>query len=354
MDETRFELVSRYLDGDLTGSEAADFERRLEAEPELAAQVESAQLLRRAVGSVAARMEPPVELDAVIDPLRRSAPSPTVRVRPLYRWIGVAAALVLGITVTLEVARRSPGPRPDLERVARAPSPEADSEVFQLAPLPTANPDESRPLGAADRLLEEEPGEPIPPEPEALEVLGPLPADDAQPERLDRGLTGERQPPGEEEPQTATSDSTLRHAPVGDIGRGRGIDMPPRDGPAVSEAAPGKARSGKAAGGGADGGRSKGLGSDGSGVSRSVTVTIGGVAVWRGSSRSCAEGRFTRLIVIRGGVVVSVSSMIDRLEQGGDDPCPLTELPGSFVVGVDDGSYPAQILAENSRTPEAG
>lgn len=176
MDETLSELVSRYLDGDLDEAETARLEERARTDAELAAEIDSGHRLREAVAGLADRMTVPATLDKVMEPLRRSESVPAQRVRPAYRWLGAAAAIVLGITVAMEVAQRNPEPslsRPSAQRTRPVNERE---EIFKLAPLPTANPNETRPLGATDRLLEEEPVQPAPPEPQPLEVIGPLPA----------------------------------------------------------------------------------------------------------------------------------------------------------------------------------
>ncbi len=174
MDETLRELVSRSLDDDLDAAEASYLEDCAQSDAEVAAEIDSDRQLRAAVAALAERMEPPASLDKVMDPLLRSAPAPPQRIRPAFRWLGAAAAVVLGVTVTVEMARRNPEPSLSGPPYRDGRSVQEREEIFQLAPLPTANPDENRPLGATERLLEEEPVAPGAPEPAALEVIGPL------------------------------------------------------------------------------------------------------------------------------------------------------------------------------------
>jgi ferric-dicitrate binding protein FerR (iron transport regulator) len=90
-------LVSRYVAGDLSRSERAEFEAWLVASPELAAEVEMERRLRRGIASAARRGW-----------LKRGATVPPVRDR---RWQYAAAASVLmavGIMATVVVPGRNP------------------------------------------------------------------------------------------------------------------------------------------------------------------------------------------------------------------------------------------------------
>jgi ferric-dicitrate binding protein FerR (iron transport regulator) len=85
-------LVSRYVAGDLSRSERAEFEAWLVASPELAAEVEMERRLRRGIASAARRGW-----------LKRGAATPPVRDR---RWQYAAAASVLlglGLVLTLVI-----------------------------------------------------------------------------------------------------------------------------------------------------------------------------------------------------------------------------------------------------------
>ncbi len=178
IDEALAERLSRYLDGDLGASEAAELEVLLESEAEVADELDALRRLQVAVRLSADRMEPPDALDALLEPLRTGEPHAPRRVHPAVRWIGLAASVALAVTVAMEVARQ----RPDLPTSSRpyAPSPApppGESEFFQLKPLPTSPvPPEEELVGATDRLLASEPAEPDFDEPEALDVRGPLSA----------------------------------------------------------------------------------------------------------------------------------------------------------------------------------
>lgn len=176
MDPMTDERLSRYLDGDLDAAEAELLEARLAAEPELVAELEALRQLQRHVRAVAERMEPTSDLDATLVPLRRGGPPARRALPPAVRWIGIAAGLALAATVALEVARRPQEPLPPATRRAPTPAPPpSPSEFFQLKPLPTTTtPEEKQPLGAADRLLASPLAEAPLPEPEALDVRGPL------------------------------------------------------------------------------------------------------------------------------------------------------------------------------------
>ena len=176
MDPTTTELLSRLLDGDLDAAEAERLERRLAAEPELAAELEALRRLQGQVRAVAERMAPPSDLDSILLPLQRGATPPPPRIHPAVRWIGMAAGLALAVTVAVEVARHPTEPPPAAARPVATPAPPPrPSDFFQLKPLPTSPaPPGEEPLGAADRLLASPPAEAPLPEPEPLDVRGPL------------------------------------------------------------------------------------------------------------------------------------------------------------------------------------
>src|SRR6185436_12481421 len=79
-------LVSRYVAGDLSRSERAEFEAWLVASPELASEVEMERRLRRGIASAARRGW-----------LRRSAPATVNRER---HWrVAIAASLITAVAV---------------------------------------------------------------------------------------------------------------------------------------------------------------------------------------------------------------------------------------------------------------
>lgn len=92
--EEQARLVSRYVAGDLSRSERAEFEAWLVASPELAAEVEMERRLRRGIASAARRGW-----------LQQPAPANTAR---QHRWqMAIAASVVLslGVVLTLLVPR---------------------------------------------------------------------------------------------------------------------------------------------------------------------------------------------------------------------------------------------------------
>src|SRR4029079_15813359 len=83
--EEQARLVARYVAGDLSRSERAEFEAWLVASPELAAEVEMERRLRRGIASAARRGW-----------LRRRSP---IEARGPRRWrLAVAASVVLALT----------------------------------------------------------------------------------------------------------------------------------------------------------------------------------------------------------------------------------------------------------------
>jgi hypothetical protein len=177
MDEATAELLSRHLDGDLAEAEEKMFQEQLAADPEMQAELASMEQLCKAVRVLAEQEEPPNELSALLEPLRRSSPPP-IGVRPFYRWLAAAAALVLGVTVAVELARQNPGPQLP-EPLTKAPQPvPTETGYFQLQPLPTKA--DNGLLGAGDHLLASPPPESELEPPPPLEVMGPLePAPDS-------------------------------------------------------------------------------------------------------------------------------------------------------------------------------
>ncbi len=181
MDEHTWELLSRYVDGDLPPAEARALEERFDTEPELARELAALEQLRGVVRQVAAADSPPAVLDELLEPLRRSRPA-QLRVRPALAWLAAAATLFLGVTVGVEVFHRRSTPlvQQTRHRVARQPTP------YQLHPLPDGR-GEEKPEGALQRLLASPvpvptvgPLAPVPPEgpldvaPRADEEAGPV------------------------------------------------------------------------------------------------------------------------------------------------------------------------------------
>ena len=350
MDETLRELVSRHIDGDLDEAEAARLDERALTDGELAEEIEAGHTLRRAVAVLAGSMAPPATLDRVMEPLRTSAPAPTSRVRPVYRWLGAAATVVLGVTVAVEVARRNPEPTPLRPTPHRERPAQGREEIFKLAPLPTANPDERRPLGATDHLLEEEPALPSAPEPAPLEVMGPLPAEgsstvadetlgalDSQEssvtERADMRTAESRPGPAETVSTTGPGASAGSASSVpspaglsrtdGDLGE----DLPTLDA--------GKARAKMAIAGRIA-------------PETPLVLRIEGKIVWSGGAAACADGTRPVRIEVRDGRVVSLTNILDEtgLRTGDpDESCQPENLIGSPIVGVGDGVHLGEITA---------
>lgn len=311
MDEMASELLSRYLDDDLSAVDRAEFERRLEEDPDLRAEADAGRELRRAVSQIAGEMEPPAALDAVMKPMLRSAPARRRLVRPAFRWLGAAAAVVLGVTVTLEVARRNPQlplDRPASPRVMN----HDDEAIFELAPLPSAVPDEHRPMGATDRLLEEELQSPEAPEPAPLEIMGPLPSGQLPTD------------PDATAADVAADDTTqLRSAPEP---HRKTAKAPQAAGVAAETAASRERKSGK--------GRSV--------AAHHVSLVVDGVHIWTGWSSCPQERSLTLRIRVRHGVIVEAG--VPDADRAGRESCLPTALVGAAVEGLSGGEHLAEIV----------
>jgi len=346
MDEKRTELISRAIDDDLSSAERAAFEGRLTDDAGFAAEYESMRDLRRAVARAAGEMEPPAALDAVIKPLIQGTPTTPRRVRPAFRWLGAAAAAVLGVTVTLEVARRNPTPtlKPDSRpRVIN----QDEREIFELAPLPTAVPDPNRPLGATDQLLEEEPEHPAAPEPRALEIIGPL-TDEEHAEIADPRPASSRPAP----PQEAASSvgTAAGEADSMDIEELRAFA------PDTNRVAR-KQRASSKSGRSRDEGvtresRTAAAGKpitddDGTRSPRGTipaALIMDGIELWAGQCSPCAVPRWTVLITVEDGVVVTVETAPDDPLLLSDEACLLHDFVGTALGGITDGRHFAEVI----------
>jgi hypothetical protein len=352
MDRTLGELVSRYIDGDLDDAESSRLEARAETDPELAEEIDATRQIRQAVQKVASRMEPPAALDPVMEPLRQGPPASAQRVRPVYRWLGVAAAVVLGVTVAMEMGRRNPAPTLSRPLHQRDRSVREPDKIFELAPLPTAMPDDSRPLGAADHLLEEEPTLPEAPEPAPLDVVGPLttaapfnapvepiPSTQQRLSAREEGLEIESVESAQERPAKKLSRTPADG--VDQIGSGAPTtrDQLPTESarkPPPWRVGVGKSRPAPAATGG--------------GESRlvSVVLQIDDHPVWSGSSSACRAGTWPVRIEVRGGVVSAMEPDAAAAKDKTAAPCTPEALIGSSLEGVGDGFYFGEFVVAES------
>jgi len=351
MDERSSELTSRYLDGDLNDAERVDFERRLETDRELEMELETMQRLRRAVATVADGMEPPLSLDTVMEPLRRSAPLPARRVRPLYRWLGAAAAVVLGVTVALEVARRNPEPTLAPSKPSRSVL-QDDREVFELAPLPTAVPDAHQPLGATERLLEEEPAAPEAPAPAALEVVGPLPTNEssAEPDRAasaeaKKGSAGTSSLSGDKAGKSPAPLAGRTELGATREGTGSRQQEPELDARRADESSKQAATAGIAA---ADHGRRDAATEAPPIPPLPAALVIDGVEVWRGWSTACAAGTWKVRVEVRDEVVVGMEMAVGVGDGHPGEACRVDGLIDSVLGGISGGDHSADLVVRPS------
>lgn len=345
------ELLSRYLDDDLGDEERTLFEKRLDDDPELRRELESSRELRLALSTIAGRMAPPPELDRVVEPLRQAPPAQPRRVRPVYRWLGAAAAVVLGVTVTLELARRNPSPALDEPRRSTAMNAD-DREIFELAPLPSAVPGEERPVGATERLLEEHPPPPSAPEPRALEVVGPLNEDEISRDTVSvETATGKRTALGEaggavDNPRKSElGDGAMAHESVDDAassadkGRAKNAEADPGSARLRRQAPEAQAATGRIDPADPDEPRPM----------AGVSIVVGNNEVWTGTTGDCAPGRWEVRIEIRRGLVVGLEPVdADRA----DPPvleCRPREVFDAEITELDDGVYSAEIVVTAGR-----
>jgi hypothetical protein len=172
------ELLSRYVDGDLDKAEVAALHEHLSSDPGLATELEDMLRLRQAVSDIANGLNPPPQLDQIMEPLRRGISDSRSRSRTWVRGLAAAAVVVLGITVVVEIFRHRDGSAIHTLRQATPTDSTGPAEIFRLRPLPTsAVPYDEVRLGAADRLVESPIPEPRLDDPRPLEIVGPLTED---------------------------------------------------------------------------------------------------------------------------------------------------------------------------------
>jgi hypothetical protein len=338
-DEASREVLSRSLDGDLDSDEERELAARLEAEPALRAELEAMRRVRRSVAAFASSERVPPELDTLVDPLLRGKPTPVV-VRPWARWLATAAAVILGVTVIIEVNRRTPGP--NIESIARASKERhqaVPTERFSLAPLPTSSlPPEQRPLGASDRLLASPIAEVELDDPAALEIFGPLEKGERPVAHED--MTGDA-------PAGVITESSAVAADT-DAKKSRGDQ--PGSSPSRGDRAQAPEREEKL--GSLEAGRGAALRSWDAAPPMGrgqLFVFIDGESAWREfiPAAMCKPGRYAVRIVVAGGAVREA-----RPVGGAASASPSQRLCAAGLVldleieGVADGEYPAEVVVE--------
>jgi hypothetical protein len=164
IDERTFELLSRYVDEDLSADEARDFELELGRNTELSEALDEVLQNRRGLRDSALRERPPEALDGVVRPLRRAG-------RPVHqRWVvagflAAAAVLVAAVILVEEVGRSNVLAPPP-------PSTGVGQEIFKLGNPPAAPPD--APIGAVETLMARQDQLPELPAPEPELGIGPV------------------------------------------------------------------------------------------------------------------------------------------------------------------------------------
>lgn len=337
MDETTIELLSRHLDGDLSPSEERELMGRLEDDGSLAAQLEAMRRVRASIASLAANEHVPGELDSVLEPLQGSRPEP-LSVRPWARWLATAAAVVLGLTVIIEVNRRDPGP--DIGSIARRANkgPSHPQEPFALAPLPTSSlPAEEQPLGASERLL----ASPIP----DVEMEDPLPLDVLGPLEREVGSEG---PAGTTTDETVTAPANGMATTEKKVSTGRpksaaSLGAKRDQAPTTEESARDRVHEidRNAAPQPWDADLPKGR--------AQLFVFVDGRSAWRAflPPRTCKPGRYTVRITVRGGTVREAKPVGGAASSSPSQPLCAAELIIDLEIeDVADGEYQAEVVVE--------
>jgi len=254
---------------------------------------------------------------------------------------------VLGVTVAVEMVQRHPGPGLETAPVSKRVNPD-EREIFELAPLPSAVPREERSVGAADRLLDEEPAAPQAPEPDALEIIGPLN------ERERRATAGASAPAAGAIPPSP-QEATTRESVTGPRDHAAAVDAERQleaDAPDLA------ARSGKSADGAfvEKSGRKvevrqrRSIAKEGDGIDEPVTIAvileIGGETLWVGRSTPCDESTWDVEVTMHEGVVVTVAPMIDGVPDHAARRCRPLDLTGVYLEGLPAGSTVARIIVK--------
>jgi anti-sigma factor RsiW len=108
-DTRKSDIIHRVLDGDISPEERDEFEREMEADPELRAEYEGISRALRNVAKGARKTAPPLFTAAVMKRLPRRRETPAARLRAfqfrgrIARW-SMAAALVTALVVVIGVA----------------------------------------------------------------------------------------------------------------------------------------------------------------------------------------------------------------------------------------------------------
>jgi hypothetical protein len=344
MEEETIEILSRYLDNDLDTDEAARLEDRLRTDPELAAELEALQALQRSIGSLAAREQPPSELDQLVEPLLFGRPTP-IRVRPWARWLATAAVIVLGVTVVFEVNRSRlgdhAGGQPESRAAASRPQP---TERFSLAPLPTSSlSEQEQPLGAADRILASPIPEVLPDDPPAFEVLGPLEKKTRSIEGEDRdrpiaersGTTFAETGTGEDRPgaRETANDALENERAMPSVSGGREVDSE-EQGDEESNPAPAPWED-------------RAPGSRGH-----LYVFMDGETAWQNfeTETRCQSGRYVVRIRVNNEVVRDVWPVGVPPAAPSQRLCAAEIIVGLKIENVSDGEYPAEVVVERRST----
>ncbi len=309
VDETRDQLLSRFVDGDLEPVEARRLEETMRADPELRRRVAGLEEIRHALRALADREQPPRALDSIVEPLLQGDPASA---GSLSWWRPAASAAAVVVLAAVSIWRFGAPSEPSRslsgwqERATADVSTER-GDRFSLAPLPSATSDgEERSHGAVDRLLAgNEPEIETPGEIEPLEVMGPLPVE----------YRSQRRTPG----VMATAEGTASR-PVTESQR--------------SSAGPGSDGSPEAERRGPLDGQ--------------LMVFMGEATAWRSfrPDSGCEPGRYALRVRIEDGMVAEVWPVWKPVTAPQGALQAAERLLGLAVDGVPPGEYPAEVVIE--------
>jgi negative regulator of sigma E activity len=311
MNDAITERLSRLLDGDLDSGEARETERAVAADPGLRGELDALTRVRSALQALAESEHAPPGLDARIGTLGQGSESSRPRRR--LPWLAAAAAVVLGVTVGVQVLQRSPSVVPAGEPIPAAlqagedegalgsvgVAPPSAANRLEGAPFPEAaatagEAAQPRVAGAPSQPLRERAGLPPGPAPEAPRALA-----------------------AGSDTQTASAASKLSRPHSTDDGLdGRST--------ALDRAAAGR-----------------------------LLVFMGGDTAWQDFEPRVASvpGRHAVRVRVEGGVVRKVWPVWKPLAAPFDSLQASELVVGLAISGVPDGDYAGEVVIERPSTP---
>jgi hypothetical protein len=326
MNDAITEGLSRLLDGDLAPDEARELQRALAADAGLRAELTALMRVRSALQALAESEHAPPGLDARIAPGRQESGSPGPLRR--LRWLAAAAAVVLAVTVGVEVLQRSPSVVPPGEPIPATPRPGEDEGApgaDGVAPPPAADRFENTPFSEAGAKAGDAARPPLagPPSPPLRERAG-LPAGPA--DEAPRGLAAAAGAQKASAPSAAAApERGDQAAAASELGRplSAGDSF---DGPSV---AADRVAAGR------------------------LLVFMGGDTAWQDFEPRVASvpGRHAVRVRVGGGIVRKVWPVWKPLAAPFDSLQASELVVGLAISGVPDGDYAGEVVIEGPSTP---